>query len=113
MRILAFLLPLVALLALGVAGGVAWFVAGGEGDGAQHAAASPEATPSPTLAPETARPRLKPGQTVCQGVLHVPEKGQPRVFPDVYSHVEDVRGIAVVGSEAVPQAAFDEARHTI
>ena len=104
------LLPVLALAVAGAA--VALTVALRTDGGLPTAAvASPEASATPLR--EAARPKLKPGQTVCQGVLHVPEKDQPRTFADVYTHIEDAQGIAVVGGGAVPQEAFDVARRTV
>ena len=112
MRPLAFVLPLLALFAVVAAGSVLW-LSSAERSPRRHAAEATAELATPTVVPESARPRLKPGQTVCQGTLHVPEKGQAQTFPALYSHIEEELGIAVVGSENVPQEAFDEARRTI
>ncbi len=107
----ALLLPLFAIVAVGVVGGALFF-------------SSRRETPAPaaaTLAPATSaaiptpagQPKLAPGQTVCQGLLHVPGAGEPRTFPAVYTQRVDVRGITVVGSANVSRQAFDEAKKTI
>lgn len=105
------MLPILALLAVLAAGGLLWVSSSEREPLPAVASGAPEATPTPI--PEAARPRLEPGQTVCQGRLHVPEKGAPRTLPALYTHVEEELGIAVVGSENIPQEAFDEARRTI
>jgi hypothetical protein len=67
-----------------------------------------ETTPAPS-----GLPKLKPGQTVCQGILHVPDPGEPRVFADVYTQKREVAGFTIVGSGAISAAAFDEAERTV
>ena len=93
------------LVVAGVAAGAALTNSSSGGD-------APAAT-APTPVPTTGQPRLTPGQTVCQGVLHIPSPGEPRVIPAEYTQQREVLGFAVVGGPAVPGEAFAAAVATI
>jgi hypothetical protein len=111
-RIFAILLPVLALLWVSAAGALVYYT----GDDFRSAPAAAETTPAaPAGTPTrgTLRPRLRPGQTVCQSILHAPEPGQARVFADIYTQVDEASGIAIVAAEGVSAEAFAEARKTI
>lgn len=109
LRALAFLLPVAALAAVALMVVLALedrdLAAGTTAPGATSQ------TPEPT--PTVSRPRFEPGQTVCQGVLHRPDPGQPRVFHAFYTQRDTVLGIDLVGGPAVSAEAFAAARKTI
>jgi hypothetical protein len=107
MRLLACLLPLFALFAVGIMLGAA-YLSDGEA-GAVHAMRDP----SGNEADAPAAPQLKPGATVCQGVLHRPDPNAPRTFPAVYTQQREVMGLTVVAGPAVSTKAFDIAAQTI
>ena len=109
MRILLAVLAAVAVLAIaGVATGAV--LSSSDSGGASTPASS---VASPVIAPTTGQPRLSPGQTVCQGVLHIPAPGEPRVIPAEYTQQQDALGFAIVGGPAVPPEAFEAAVATI
>lgn len=113
MRRLALLLPVAALAIVAVVWGVATFATSEVNDqpGPSAKARAVEPTATPTRAPQTVR--LAPGQTVCQGVLHVPERGAARTFPDLYTQRTEVNGIYIVAAAIVDPRAFEEARKTV
>ncbi|MFN0095212.1 MAG: anthrax toxin lethal factor-related metalloendopeptidase [Dehalococcoidia bacterium] len=106
-RFAAYLLPVVALAA--VAAMVVFSLE--EREDSTSAPAADEVAPAAT--PTTSRPRFEPGQTVCQGVLHRADPGQPRVFHPVYTQRETVAGIEVIGGAGVSPEAFATAKKTI
>ncbi|MGD9933117.1 MAG: hypothetical protein AB7T37_05300 [Dehalococcoidia bacterium] len=109
MRIaLAIVAGLAVLVVAGVAAGAALTSSTAGGGDVPAAPAT-----SPTAVPTTGQPRLTPGQTVCQGVLHIPSPGEPRVIPPEYTQQREVLGFAIVGGPAVPAEAFDAAVATI
>jgi len=111
MRLLALLLPVLALLVVGMAGGIAYFAAeeGPTRIGSDAPAVEREGV-APT--PGTA-PRLAPESTVCQGILHRPDASAPRSFPAVYTQRAEAKGITIVGSAEVDEKAFAVAEATI
>ncbi len=72
---------------------------------AANEATSPEAT--------AARPRFQAQQTVCQGVLHLPNPGEPRVFPAIYTQHATALGIDIVAGAGVSNEAIEKAKATI
>jgi hypothetical protein len=111
-RRLAFFLPVIALLWVSLTAALVYF-SGDNRDGSEARPRRASEIPAETPTPETLRPRLQPGQTVCQSILHAPDPGQPRVFADIYTQVDEASGIAIVATEAVSAEAFEEARKTI
>lgn len=106
--ILAVLAGFGVLLVSGVAVGAMLTSSGSSGD------RDPGASPAtPAAVPTVGQPRLAPGQTVCQGVLHIPAPGEARVIPGEYTQQREVLGFLVVGGPAVPAGAFDAAASTI
>ncbi|MBK6320113.1 MAG: hypothetical protein IPF51_15360 [Dehalococcoidia bacterium] len=77
---------------------------------------TPDASPAGEGGAEAAGsglPRLAPESSVCQGILHVPEPGAPRVFPAEYTQRREVGGIMIVANRDVDPSALDEAAVTI
>lgn len=60
-----------------------------------------------------ARPQFTPEASVCQGVLHRPDPGAPRTFPDIYTQRTEAAGIAIVAPAEVSPEAIEIARDTI
>src|SRR5262245_48972721 len=112
MRPLIFLLPVVALL---IAGGavLATVALQDDADPAPAGTQDTSATAIPTETPPSTRPQLEPQQSVCQGVLHVPEAGAQRDFPDEYTQQREVLGFMIVAGPGVPVEALDVAAATI
>jgi hypothetical protein len=102
------MLPVVALALVGGAAAVALMA-----QDVEPAPASGPPTPGPTETPAATRPQLEPEGTVCQGILHVPEPGRTREFPDEYTQVREVLGFAVVAGPDVPPEALDVAAQTL
>ncbi|MGE5595817.1 MAG: hypothetical protein ACM3S1_07260 [Hyphomicrobiales bacterium] len=109
MRWLSLLLPVAALLAVGIMLGV---VVGRESGGGPFQSVVSSAAPADNGEP-AARPRLEPQQSVCQGILHRPLPGEERTFPSMYTQRIDVNGIAVVAPPGVAPEALETARATI
>lgn len=103
----AFLLPLAALLVVGLmAGGVIVF-------GASTAERTPEPA-APTVTVSALRSaRLQPEASVCQGILHRPDSRSERKLPDVYTKRVEASGIAIVANADVSDAALETARKTV
>lgn len=108
MRPLALLLPVAALAMVAVAAIIAGALSSG---GGSRLAAPATATASPTAA-ETPKAAVRDA-SVCDGLLRVPDPGQPPVFPAVYTQVHEVLGIHVVGTARISEAAFAKAADTI
>lgn len=58
-------------------------------------------------------PRLAPESNVCQGILHVPGPGEPRMFSAEYTQRREASGLTVVANADVDEAAMDEAVKTV
>lgn len=112
MRRRALLLSAFAFLLIAVAAASVACSSKGGPSPATTTRVAPTATEAAIPTP-AGQPKLAPGQTVCQGLLHVPSAGEPHTFPAVYTQRIDVKGITVVGSAKVSQQAFDAARTTI
>jgi hypothetical protein len=76
-------------------------------EGASPTAVAATATDAPAVT------QLKPESNVCQGVLHRPDPGQPRVFPAIYTQKATAKGITIVADAKVDPRALDIARETI
>ena len=111
MRTLALLLPIFALLLVAGLAATMKFATSERETAAPNTRAT--ATATATATPEPRSARLTPGQTVCQGTLHVPQKGEPRTFPAVYTKKEEVNGFYIVAQESVDERAFAEAKKTV
>ncbi len=111
MRAIALLLPFFALMLAGSGVLAAWELKHLQRDDVEVVLAGAYPDARPEVTPNT--PQLKPGQTVCQGILHRAERGAPREVPAIYKQQRDVLGIAVVGVEAIDRRAFDAAAETI
>ncbi len=113
-RFLIFMLPVLALALVG--GAIATAVILRDEAGSATAPATSTATAEPaatTPSGSSALPRLTPGQSVCQGLLHVPDPNEPRTFPPEYTQRRDVLGISVLAPPGVPVEALDVAEATI
>jgi hypothetical protein len=58
-------------------------------------------------------PRLAPESSVCQGLLHVPDPGQARVFPAEYTQRREATGLTIVADADVDPKAMDIAVETV
>lgn len=111
MRRLAFALPVLALVIAGalIATALLWRDSSDRDPTTRDAGAS--------AAAENATPRvaarLDPQSSVCQGLLHVPDPGAPRVFPAIYTKRLSAAGLTIVGDAEVDDAAMDIARKTV
>jgi hypothetical protein len=107
---LAYILPLFALAIVAGVGSVLFASSRG---GRNVAASASSATAEPAAARSGERPALAPGQTVCQGILHLPKKGEAQTFPAVYTQRVQAKGISIVASARVSPKALDEAVKTV
>jgi len=107
MRILAVLLPVIALAVVGLVA----LLAGALTSDREPAEAVP-GEPSPAAEVTTPRAAVR-DSSVCDGLLRVPDPGEERAFPAVYTQIREAEGIYVVGTPAVSAAAFKEAIATI
>ncbi|MBI5947916.1 MAG: hypothetical protein HY875_07250 [Chloroflexi bacterium] len=97
-----FALALVGALALAV------LASRGEDDpGDGGLAASPQGDQA------SGRPQLQPQGSVCEGLVRRPDPSEPRRFAAQYTKQREVLGIAIIGGDGVPDAAFDEAEKTL
>ena len=101
------------VLALALVGGAAAVALMAQEDDTAPPSVSGESTAVPSRSPAATRPQLDPEGTVCQGILHVPEPGTPREFPDEYTQVREVLGFAIVAGPGVPPEALDVAAETL
>ena len=108
----AFLLPIGALLLVGIAVAVV-DAAGRGGDSKQTTSAASGASAAATPAFEAPKIQLKPGANVCQSVLHRPEKGQPQTFPALYTKRASSHGITIVADALVSDRALEIAASTL
>ncbi len=71
--------------------------------------------PAAAVAVETPKssPRLAPESNVCQGILHVPDPGSPRIFATEYTQIRQAAGLSIVANANVDPAALDEAVTTV
>ena len=102
----ALLLPVVALVIVGVASAAVLLTRDDGGGGSPTRAESDQPTPSTS-------PRLAPESNVCQGILHVPEPGAARSFPAEYTQRRDAAGLAIVANADVDPEALDLAAETV
>ena len=105
---MAALLPLGAIGIVGAVAASVWFLNGDDGD----TPASPRAEATESTESSGA-PRLAPESNVCQGILHVPEPGTPRVFPAEYTQRREASGFTIVANAKVDPEALDEAAATV
>ena len=113
MRVIAFFLPVFALMMAGAGVLIAWEVKDLRRDDVEVVLARDYPAEGQPPAETSTQPQLRPGQTVCQGVLHQAERGQPREVPAIYKQQREVLGIGVVGVESIDSRAFDVAAETI
>lgn len=103
----ALLLPLTALLVVGMlAGGVLLFQAG-------TSEREPKAVARPTATATASSSAFQPEASVCQGILHRPDSKSERKLPAVYTKRIEVNGITIVGNARVSDKAMDEAKKTV
>ncbi|HMS60374.1 MAG TPA: hypothetical protein PKA49_16160, partial [Tepidiformaceae bacterium] len=88
MRAIALLLPFFALMLAGSGVLAAWELKHLQRDDVEVVLAGAYPDARPEVTPNT--PQLKPGQTVCQGILHRAERGAPREVPAIYKQQRDV-----------------------
>jgi hypothetical protein len=105
--LVALLLPMVALLAVG---GMYLLVANSGGDVGLPVSVDPE-TPAPGVTPE--RPRLESEGNVCQGYLNRPDPSAERIFDPEYVTRVEVNGIYIVANANVSQEAVEAAIATV
>lgn len=110
MRLLAWLLPLFVLAVVG--GFIATAQLRDAGAPSVPSVFRGQVSNDGTPASQGA-PHLKPGASVCQGILHQRDSKEARVFPDVYTQRREVMGLTVVGGPKVDPKAFDIAQQTI
>lgn len=103
---LAASLPVVALLLVAVAG-AAVLLSRSSDDPVRMSGA----TPAEGVA--ASAPRLAPESNVCQGILHRPDPGAPRIFASEYTQRREANGIVIVGNASVDSKAMDEAALTV
>lgn len=96
--------------ALAIVGGLAIGLRYFAPEGSQDRAAS--AAPSES-APGSGAPRLAAESNVCQGILHRPDPGGPRLFATEYTQRREANGITIVGNSSVDSRAMDEAAATV
>ncbi|MCK6563766.1 MAG: hypothetical protein HUU14_04870 [Dehalococcoidia bacterium] len=106
---IALLMPVAALAIVTVAIVALFAARSGPAEGSLSSIETPSETPA--LTPQD--PALMPSGSVCQGSIRRPDPGEPRIYAPQYTRQREVLGIAVVGSSAVDERAFDEAIATI
>lgn len=111
MRRLAFALPVLALLVAGALIATALLLRDSSGGGSAIVK-DLATTPAENARPRAAA-RLDPQSSVCQGLLHVPDPGAPRVFPAIYTKHVSAAGLTIVGDAQVDDAALEIARKTV
>lgn len=100
-RLLAFLLPVAASVAIAAALGVTLLLR------QQPAATRPvDATPATAARPS-------PDSNVCQSLLRRPDPSQPRTYPALYTKISTEKGIAILADAKVSDTAIAEAHATI
>ncbi|MEO8540438.1 MAG: hypothetical protein ABI577_11915 [bacterium] len=105
--VLALLMPVVALAI--VAGFAAVRL---QDDSGGKTSADSSAAEADAQSPGGA-PRLAPQGNVCQGILHRPDPGGPRIFAPEYTQKREANGLAIVGNANVDPRALDEAAATV
>lgn len=113
MRAVALFLPLFALMIAGSGVLIAYELRDLQRDDIEVVLAGDYPEGTPAAESTVTRPRLKPGQTVCQGILLHPDPGEPREFPAIYTQQREALGIAIVGVDSIDQRAFAAAAETI
>lgn len=113
MRALILLMPVIALAIVAAAVTATLNLRDDDGARTPATASSPTIAHTPTPEPPSTLPRLTPGQTVCQGLLHVPDPTEPRTFPPEYTQRRDVLGFTILAPPGVPVEAIDVAEATI
>lgn len=100
-------LPLVAVLVVAAAAAFVTIRRSSDAKPAAGASAS-------TAGRETSgAPRLAPESNVCQGILHRPDPGAPRIFAPEYTQRREANGIVIVANASVDSRALDEAALTV
>ncbi len=107
MRLLAFLLPVFAILAVATVAVVAQVAS------EDHSLASIPASEDPDPVPEPSATLQSRVTTVCKGFSRLPEAGAARTFPELYTRQQETLGIMVVGTANISDRAVANARATI